>query len=209
LTFFDISFTFGVLLGFLLYFSNTQNSISSTQPGLSGVDLGNFLIKNVAKKLKSELPNLQYYSTLSPIPKFKQWMERRGIQLLCNGDIAGVDAALGARVATALQGGGDADGVGVVQARNMEPVLRDALGRAAGHYLYHEKLRSKMICPVGNFHIRNGAIAWRLNVQGGDYTTRGGQSSYGECLCSFYLLYIVFFLFSLYRVPESEVEISW
>ena len=122
-------------------------------------------------------------------------MERRGIQLLCNGDIAGVDAALGARVATALQGGGDADGVGVVQARNMEPVLRDALGRAAGHYLYHEKLRSKMICPVGNFHIRNGAIAWRLNVQGGDYTTRGGQSSYGECLCSFYLLYIVFFCF--------------
>ena len=206
MTFFDISFTFGVPT---LFFKHT-NSISSTQPGLSGVDLGNFLIKNVAKKLKSELPNLQYYSTLSPIPKFKQWMERRGIQLLCNGDIAGVDAALGARVATALEGaggGGDADSV--VQARNMEPVLRDALGRAAGHYLYHEKLRSKMICPVGNFHIRNGAIAWRLNVQGGDYTTRGGQSSYGECLCSCISLVHCFFLFSLYRVPESEVEISW
>ena len=124
-------------------------------------------------------------------------MERRGIQLLCNGSIAGVDAALGARVATALESGDGGNGDGVVHARNMEPVLRDALGRAAGHYLYHEKLRGKMICPVGNFHIRNGATAWRLNVQGGDYTKRGGQSSYGglRVLVSLLLLFFLLFFF--------------
>ena len=131
-------------------------------------------------------------------------MERRGIQLLCNGSIAGVDATLGARVATALESGDGGNGNGVVHARNMEPVLRDALGRAAGHYLYHEKLRGKMICPVGNFHIRNGATAWRLNVQGGDYTKRGGQSSYGGLRFSYLFCCCSFFFFSLYRVPYQK-----
>ena len=47
-------------------------------------------------------------------------MERRGIQLLCNGSIAGVDAALGARVATALESGdgGNGNGDGVVHVKD-------------------------------------------------------------------------------------------
>ncbi len=52
-------------------------SISSTQPGLSGVDLGNSLIKRVAKQLLAELPQLQDLVTLSPIPGFREWLTIR------------------------------------------------------------------------------------------------------------------------------------
>ncbi|KJH52682.1 hypothetical protein DICVIV_01143 [Dictyocaulus viviparus] len=43
---------------------------------LSGIDLGNMLIKRVARLLQSELPSIQIHSTLSPIPGFRTWMLR-------------------------------------------------------------------------------------------------------------------------------------
>ena len=49
-------------------------SISNCQPGLKGVSLGNFLIKRVAERLKSELPQLRTFCTLSPIPGFAAWL---------------------------------------------------------------------------------------------------------------------------------------
>lgn len=49
-------------------------SISATQSGLKGIDLGNYIIKRVAKELKKEFPALDTFSTLSPIPKFKIWL---------------------------------------------------------------------------------------------------------------------------------------
>jgi len=42
--------------------------------GLSGVDLGNFLIKHVVEELQHEFPSITQYSTLSPIPGFRQWL---------------------------------------------------------------------------------------------------------------------------------------
>ncbi|VDL65404.1 unnamed protein product [Nippostrongylus brasiliensis] len=44
---------------------------------LSGIDLGNMLIKRVANLLHSELPSIKTHSTLSPIPGFRTWMLRR------------------------------------------------------------------------------------------------------------------------------------
>lgn len=49
-------------------------SISSTQKGLAGVDLGNFLIKQVAQRVLAEFPNVQMLVTLSPIPGFRAWL---------------------------------------------------------------------------------------------------------------------------------------
>ena len=49
-------------------------SISSTQNGLAGVDLGNFLIKQVAQRVRAEFPNVQMLITLSPIPGFRNWL---------------------------------------------------------------------------------------------------------------------------------------
>ncbi|EPB67665.1 Malonyl-CoA decarboxylase [Ancylostoma ceylanicum] len=51
-------------------------SITSAEPGLSGIDLGNMLIKRVATRLQSELPSIKTHSTLSPIPGFRTWMLR-------------------------------------------------------------------------------------------------------------------------------------
>ena len=42
--------------------------------GLSGVDLGNFLIKHVVEELQHEFTSITQYSTLSPIPSFRQWL---------------------------------------------------------------------------------------------------------------------------------------
>ncbi|CAG7837537.1 unnamed protein product, partial [Allacma fusca] len=56
-------------------------SITSTQKGLLGIELGNFLIKCVVKELKSEFPKMKRFSSLSPIPGFKKWL----ISSICNG----------------------------------------------------------------------------------------------------------------------------
>ena len=50
-------------------------SISNCQNGLLGISFGNFLIKKVAKTLKRELPELNQFLTLSPIPGLMRWME--------------------------------------------------------------------------------------------------------------------------------------
>ena len=51
-------------------------SISNCQPGLRGVSLGNFLIKQVVEDLKAELPNVRTFVTLSPVPGFAAWLKR-------------------------------------------------------------------------------------------------------------------------------------
>ena len=49
-------------------------SISSTQKGLAGIDLGNFLIKQVAQRVLAEFPRVRMLVTLSPIPGFRKWL---------------------------------------------------------------------------------------------------------------------------------------
>nr|XP_024380358.1 malonyl-CoA decarboxylase, mitochondrial-like isoform X4 [Physcomitrium patens] len=49
-------------------------SITSTQPGLKGIELGNFLIKRVVHLLRQEMPEVQNFVTLSPIPGFMHWL---------------------------------------------------------------------------------------------------------------------------------------
>ena len=50
-------------------------SISNCHIGLLGISFGNFLIKKVAKNLKRELPALNQFQTLSPLPSLMKWME--------------------------------------------------------------------------------------------------------------------------------------
>ena len=50
-------------------------SISNCQDGLSGISFGNFLIKRVAGDLKRDLSSLDRFVTLSPVPKFRKWLE--------------------------------------------------------------------------------------------------------------------------------------
>ncbi|MDG1532042.1 MAG: malonyl-CoA decarboxylase [Paracoccaceae bacterium] len=50
-------------------------SISNCQAGLAGISFGNFLIKHVVHELSAELPDLETFVTLSPIPGFTKWAE--------------------------------------------------------------------------------------------------------------------------------------
>ncbi|XXG56154.1 hypothetical protein AAC387_Pa03g3647 [Persea americana] len=49
-------------------------SISSTQAGLAGINLGKFLIKRVIELVKKDMPHVSTFATLSPIPGFMQWL---------------------------------------------------------------------------------------------------------------------------------------
>src|SRR4029077_16686988 len=50
-------------------------SISNTQRGLGGISFGSFLIKQVVEELRRELPKLDNFVTLSPVPGFMQWLK--------------------------------------------------------------------------------------------------------------------------------------
>ncbi|CAN0585847.1 unnamed protein product, partial [Ectocarpus sp. 12 AP-2014] len=51
-------------------------SISNCQKGLRGISFGNSLIKQVVEDLKTALPQLTTFVTLSPIPGFRRWAEQ-------------------------------------------------------------------------------------------------------------------------------------
>ena len=51
-------------------------SISNTQRGLGGISFGSFLIKQVVEELRRELPKLDNFVTLSPVPGFMHWVKQ-------------------------------------------------------------------------------------------------------------------------------------
>src|SRR5262249_55601740 len=51
-------------------------SITNCQDGLRGVPFGSFLIKQVVEDLSATLPRIRKFSTLSPIPGFRAWLEQ-------------------------------------------------------------------------------------------------------------------------------------
>ena len=62
-------------------------SISNCQEGLSGISFGNFLIKQVAHKLKQENDGLAKFVTLSPAPSFVRWLEEKSIDTEADEDM--------------------------------------------------------------------------------------------------------------------------
>ena len=55
----------------------TFYSISNCQPGLAGISFGNSLIKQVAADIAAELPGVETFVTLSPVPGLARWLEAR------------------------------------------------------------------------------------------------------------------------------------
>ncbi|XP_069037263.1 malonyl-CoA decarboxylase, mitochondrial [Lepisosteus oculatus] len=156
-------------------------SISSTQAGLQGVELGNFLIKKVVRELQGEFPHLTQFSSLSPIPGFTGWLlgllkGARGGGLLTGPEweeVAAVAAAPGPEGLRKLLSDGE-----WVRSERLAGALRPALMRLCAWYLYGEKRRGYAINPVANFHLQNGAVLWRLNWQA-DTSARGITASCG------------------------------
>lgn len=50
-------------------------SISNCQKGLKGIPFGNHLIKRVVGQLREELPHIETFATLSPVPGLARWLD--------------------------------------------------------------------------------------------------------------------------------------
>jgi malonyl-CoA decarboxylase len=135
-------------------------SISSCQDGLRGISFGNFLIKQVVEELKAEFPQLERFSTLSPVPGFRRWLGQR----LANG--GDPDAALLPEL--------ERDGWWNDPAQGEK--LRAPLLRPCARYLTRQP--SIRIDPVARFHLGNGARLERINWLGNS-APRGIQESFG------------------------------
>ncbi|KAG7522398.1 malonyl-CoA decarboxylase, mitochondrial [Solea senegalensis] len=164
-------------------------SISSTQAGLQGVELGNYLIKRVVRELQSEFPHMAQFSSLSPIPGFSSWLlgllsqyrkESRGSDLLSEQEWKEVE-----QVTVSSSGTPSADAlrklIGTsewLRSERLTRVLEPILMRLCAWYLYGEKRRGYALNPVANFHLQNGATMWRLNWLA-DTSPRGVANSCG------------------------------
>jgi malonyl-CoA decarboxylase len=152
-------------------------SISNTQPGLRGISFGNFLLKRVIDELLREWPRLKYFATLSPIPRFADWLGKQdgaAIQpfLVDKNDkrAAQDDPAAGAKWVERLRKatvGSDPD---------PDAVRRSGL-RLAAHYLKSMK-DGHPLDPVARFHLGNGARIERVNWAA-DTSTKGLTQSCG------------------------------
>jgi malonyl-CoA decarboxylase len=135
-------------------------SISNCQDGLRGVAFGNFLIKQVVEELKAEFAQLKRFSTLSPAPGFRRWLDKRPV----NG--SDPDAALLPQL--------ESDGWWNDPAQSEK--LRVPLLRLCARYLTRQP--SIRIDPVARFHLGNGARLERINWLG-NIAPRGIQESFG------------------------------
>lgn len=165
-------------------------SISNTQKGLRGISFGNFLIKRVVDDLTRELPNLKTFSTLSPIPGFRTWLEEAitaGLPNVLNAeDRKKLAAATGESVAKG-QLTGLLDAGGYLGDAALSDALREPVTKLCARYLALEKRGTLPRDPVARFHLSNGAQIERLNWLG-DRSSNGVKQSGGMMVNYLYRL---------------------
>jgi malonyl-CoA decarboxylase len=148
-------------------------SISNCQPGLRGVSLGNFLIKNVVDVLSREFPRLKAFCTLSPVPGFAAWLGALIKDAEPSGPLTpavqAVVAALGADVAKIAS---DPDAVD-----RLAP-LQEPLTKLCATYLLRGSEGVPAPDPVARFHLHNGASLARINWLA-DTSKKGLRESLG------------------------------
>jgi malonyl-CoA decarboxylase len=109
-------------------------SISNCQPGLRGIPLGNFLIKQVVEDLRRRFSTLRDFVTLSPIPTFADWLKKTQF---------------------VLEEGCDAE--------QLAPAERSIMVATAWFLLNAKTGSGRPVDPVARFHLGNGARLARLN----------------------------------------------
>ena len=135
-------------------------SISATQKGLSGIDLGSSLIKQVMHKLASEQPTIKHYSTLSPIPGFRKWLQSTLVQE--NHKQSPSDPCLWTDLHTVANDPTQLIAILAQSTSEYTEKIRASLMKYCTRYLYNEKWKGRAINQVANFHLKNGAILWRI-----------------------------------------------
>jgi malonyl-CoA decarboxylase len=153
-------------------------SISNCQRGLWGISFGDFLIKRVVDMLAAELPHLKTYATLSPMPGFRAWLEKRldeeGDDFLEQQERDAIaHLSNGGGLAELLSQPGWANDAAVLAALKV-PMLR----LAARYLLSETNPAGRATDPVEHFHLSNGARIERINWRG-DLSAKGFQQSFG------------------------------
>ncbi|XP_047309133.1 malonyl-CoA decarboxylase, mitochondrial isoform X2 [Impatiens glandulifera] len=154
-------------------------SISSTQPGLKGINLGKFLIKRVIDLVKKDMPNIYTFATLSPIPGYTQWLLAKLVSAE-RSDSTFRENILEPEEERALHDAskeltGEKDAMKVlwnlltsrkyewIKSDELVSVLEAPLMRLCARYLLLEKKRGRALDSVANFHLQNGAMIGRIN----------------------------------------------
>ncbi|XP_009947860.1 PREDICTED: malonyl-CoA decarboxylase, mitochondrial, partial [Leptosomus discolor] len=160
-------------------------SISLTQQGLQGVELGTYLIKRVVKELQKELPQITAFSTLSPIPGFTKWLvgvlssqtkELERNELFTESEWREISEITGDSTTETLKK--LLNNNEWVRSEKLVKVLHSPFMRLCAWYLYGEKHRGYALNPVANFHLQNGSVLWRINWMA-DTSPRGIAASCG------------------------------
>jgi malonyl-CoA decarboxylase len=139
-------------------------SISNTQRGLGGISFGSFLIKQVVEELRRELPKLDNFVTLSPVPGFMQWLKQAS------------DVPASEEERALLAHLDDPDWF-----RNTELAaqLRGVVEPLAAHYFLKARTpKGRLIDSVARFHLGNGARLERIDWFG-DLSPKGLRESAG------------------------------
>ncbi len=139
-------------------------SISNTQRGLGGISFGNFLIKQVVEELQRELPKLENFVTLSPVPGFVQWLKQ----------VPDVPVSDEGRALL-----GQLDTPGWTENAELSTQLRSIIEPLAAHYFLKARTpKGRLIDPVARFHLGNGARLERIDWLG-DLSPKGLRESAG------------------------------
>ena len=150
-------------------------SISSPQKGLRGISFGEYLIRGAARALRADLPQLETFATLSPIPGFRRWLEKS----LARGEPdldSTLDPALRDELASALANPGGF-GEGSAQA-STHSALAAALRALCAQYFHATRGDGTPIDAVARFHLRNGARLEAIHAAA-DISPKGLRQSLG------------------------------
>jgi malonyl-CoA decarboxylase len=139
-------------------------SISNTQKGLGGISFGSFLIKQVVEELRRELPKLDTFVTLSPVPGFMQWLKE------------GKDVPVSDDERALLE---NLDRPDWPENAELTSQLRAVLEPLAAHYFLKARTpKGRVIDSVARFHLGNGARLERIDWLG-DLSPKGLRESAG------------------------------
>ena len=154
-------------------------SISNCQPGLRGVSMGNFLIKQVAGLLAAEFPRVKIFCTLSPIPGFHDWLRFAMATPAQTGNMPDTVRTSLDTVRTTMGPFLD-KGIAELRAaeRPREKCARDLDRLCAAYLLGIGEPDGITRDSVARFHLNNGARMDRLNM-GGDLSDKGLKQSLG------------------------------
>jgi malonyl-CoA decarboxylase len=150
-------------------------SINNCQPGLRGVSLGNFLIKDVVDMLSREFPRLRTFCTLSPVPAFAAWLR----DMVSSGEAQWpqplADALRAVAPFLAHEGRGAAEPDSIERLASFEAPL---MALCATFLLQRTAHDDRVADPVERFHLHNGARLERLNWLA-DTSRKGLRESLG------------------------------